>query len=133
MKDYLCIYISLCVHIDAHSTFLHGILGLLEILCHEFSWLPFKQGIDISPILWMGNRGPVTPGMNITTDGLLLLCKPQSPLSCTGVFPSQPQMEEFTMAPFNLYFTLGAKLPSLFGLGWFTLGSGGWKETKQGS
>ena len=34
------------------------------------------------------------------------------------------------MAPFNLYFTLCAKLQSLLGLGWLTLGSGGMEGAK---
>lgn len=84
------------------------------------------------PILWMVNRGPVTHGMNIITDEILLLWKPRPLISYAIVFLSHPQIKELVMAPFNLYFTLCGKLRSLFGLGQFTLEAGGWKRTRQG-
>lgn len=45
-----------------------------------------REGIDISPILWMKNRVPVTHGMNIITDENLLLWKPRLLISYTIVF-----------------------------------------------
>lgn len=119
------------VHLYTHSPGLHATLSQLERLPNKFSWLHFKQGIAISPILWMANRGPVTHGMNIITDEILLLWKPCPLISYAIVFLSHPQIKELLMAPFNLYFTLCGKLRSLFGLGQFTLGAGGWKGTRQ--
>lgn len=89
-----------------------------------------REGIDISPILWMKNRVPVTRGMNIITDENLLLWKPRLLISYSIVFVISIGRNSPWLP--LIFIPLFMENSNFWAKGQFALGSGGWKKTREG-